>query len=79
MSPFTDVLPDLASADAPAKIRASGRVRRRWVVERTFAWLNPLRRLRVRYDKRAEIREAVLSLGCVPICWHALRKSRASE
>ena len=26
----------------------------RWVVERTFAWLNQFRRLRVRYDKRAD-------------------------
>jgi transposase len=25
----------------------------RWVVERTFAWLNQFRRLRVRYEKRA--------------------------
>jgi transposase len=34
---------------------------RRWVVERTFAWLNQYRRLRVRYDKRADIHEAFLS------------------
>jgi transposase len=27
----------------------------RWVVERTFAWLHQFRRLRVRYDKRADI------------------------
>ncbi len=30
----------------------------RWVVERTFAWLNQFRRLRVRYEKRADIHEA---------------------
>jgi transposase len=35
------------------------------VVERTFAWLNQFRRLRVRYDKRADIHEAFLSLGCI--------------
>ena len=46
----------------------------RWVVERTFAWLNQFRRLRIRYDKRADIHEAFLSLGCALICWHALRK-----
>jgi transposase len=45
-----------------------------WVVERTFAWLNQFRRLRVRYDKRADIHEAFLSLGCVWICWQSLRK-----
>ena len=42
----------------------SGLGRWRWVVERTFAWLNQFRRLRVRYDKRADIHEAFLSLGC---------------
>jgi transposase len=35
----------------------------RWVVERRFAWLNQFRRLRVRYDKRADIHDAFLSLG----------------
>jgi transposase len=39
----------------------------RWVVERTFAWLNQFRRLRVRYEKRADIHEAFLSLGCALI------------
>src|SRR5215469_4514707 len=29
----------------------------RWVVERTFAWFNQFRRLRIRYEKRADIRE----------------------
>ncbi len=35
--------------------------------ERTFAWLNQFRELRVRYEKRADIHEAFLSLGCVLI------------
>jgi hypothetical protein len=48
---------------------------RRWVVERTLAWLNQFRRLRVRYDKRADIHEAFLSLGCALICWQLLRKT----
>jgi transposase len=51
----------------------SGLGRRRWVVERTFAWLNQFRRLRVRYEKRADIHEAFLSLGCALICWHFLQ------
>ena len=46
----------------------SGLGRWRWVVERTFAWLNQFRRLRVRCDKRADIHEAFLSLGCALIC-----------
>jgi transposase len=44
-------------------------------VERTFAWLNQFRRLRVRYDKRADIHEAFLSLGCALIGGQRLRKS----
>jgi len=54
----------------------SGLGRWRWVVERTFAWLNQFRRLRVRYDKRADI-HAFLSLGCALICWQFLRKRLA--
>ena len=50
----------------------SGLGRWRWVVERTFAWLNQFRRLRVRYEKRADIHEAFLSLGCILICWRLL-------
>jgi transposase len=57
----------------------SGLGRWRWVVERTFAWLNQFRRLRVRYDKRADIHEAFLSLGCTLICWHALRRRWATS
>jgi hypothetical protein len=39
-----------------------------------FAWLNRLRRLRVRYEKRADIHEAILALGCVLICWKFLTR-----
>ncbi len=35
---------------------------------------NQFRRLRVRYDRRVDIHEASLSLGCVWICWKSLRK-----
>ena len=53
----------------------SGLGRWRWVVERTFAWLNQFRRLRVRYDKRGDIHEAFLSLGCAMSCWQSLRET----
>ena len=49
----------------------SGLGRWRWVVERTFAWPSQFRRLRVRYEKRADIHEAFLALGCILICWRA--------
>lgn len=47
----------------------------RWVVERTIAWLHQFRRLRVRYERRADIHEGFLRLGCVMICWKKLRKA----
>ena len=40
----------------------------RWVVERTLAWLHQFRRLRIRYERRADLHEAFLSLGCSLIC-----------
>ena len=45
----------------------------RWVVERTFAWLNQFRRLRVRYERRADVHIAFLSLACILICWRRLQ------
>jgi hypothetical protein len=42
------------------------------VVERTLSWLNRFRRLKVRYERRADIHQAFLSLGCALICWRAV-------
>jgi transposase len=47
--------------------------RHRWVVERTLAWLNRFRRLTVRYERRADIHHAFLTLGCCLICFNALQ------
>jgi transposase len=46
--------------------------RHRWVVERTLAWLARFRRLTVRYERRADIHDAFLTLGCALICFKAL-------
>ena len=46
--------------------------RHRWIVERTLAWLNRFRRLTVRYERRADIHQAFLTLGCALICFNAL-------
>ncbi len=46
----------------------SGLGSQRWVVERTFAWLHNFRRLRTRYERRAELHEAFMQLGCAVIC-----------
>jgi len=47
----------------------------RWVVERTIAWLHQFRRLRVRYERRADIHQAFLTLGCIRICFRCLKAS----
>ena len=46
--------------------------RHRWVVERTLAWLSRFRRLRVRYERRLDIHEAFVQLGCALITWDAV-------
>jgi transposase len=46
--------------------------RHRWVIERTLAWLNRCRRLTIRYERRADIHQAFLTLGCALICFKAL-------
>jgi transposase len=50
----------------------SGLGKVRWVVERTISWLHPFRRLRIRFERRADIHKAVLTLGCAMLCWNTL-------
>jgi transposase len=58
---------------ARRKIESSERLGRyRWVVERTHSWMNRCRRLKVRYERRADIHLAFLHLGCALICWNFL-------
>jgi transposase len=52
----------------------SGLGRVRWVVERTFAWLHSFRRLRIRWERDADLHYALLSLGCSLICWRYVRE-----
>lgn len=40
----------------------------RWPVERTLAWFHQNRRLRIRYERRADIHQAFLTLACIKIC-----------
>lgn len=46
----------------------SGLGKKRWVVERGFAWLHNFRRLRTRYERLPELHLAFLQLGCAAIC-----------
>ena len=53
----------------------SGLGKTRWVVERTLSWLHQFRRLRIRYERRADIHQAFLTLGCAIICHRAWKHS----
>ena len=56
-----------SDASAREKLDASGDKRypaRRWVVERTLAWLSKCRAVLVRYDKKAANYLGVLQLAC---------------
>ncbi|CAL9667421.1 IS5 family transposase ISGeob7 [Streptomyces sp. enrichment culture] len=46
-----------------------------WVVERTFAWLHQFKRLRIRYEIRADLHLGLLQLACSIICLRRLRTS----
>jgi transposase len=63
--------PILAERNTP---HGSGLGVHRWVVERTLSWLHQFRRLRVRFERRPDIHEAFLSLGCALICSHYLNR-----
>ena len=47
--------------------RALRRYRRRWIVERTIAWLWNFRRLVVRYDRSLTIYQAFFHIACFMI------------
>lgn len=47
---------------------------RRWVVERTLAWLSKCRALLIRYDKRAANFRALLQLACALLWFRRLHR-----
>jgi transposase len=57
----------------PKSPRGSGLGTKRWVVERTIAGLHQYRRLRIRYERRDDIHEAFVAIGCSLICFKLLR------
>jgi transposase len=66
------ITPKIARRGAP---HGSGLGKLRWVVERTFSWLHNFRRLRTRYERRADIHQAMISVACSVICLRRLLKS----
>jgi hypothetical protein len=49
--------------------------RHRWVVERTIAWTDQMRRLLIRYERRADIYDGFHPLGCALICFNFLKQT----
>jgi transposase len=66
------ITPRIARRGAP---HGSGLGKTRWVVERTFAWLHQFKRLRNRYENRADLHWSLLELACSIICLRRLRTS----
>ncbi|MFB7048172.1 IS5 family transposase [Streptomyces microflavus] len=66
------ITPKIARRAAP---HGSGLGRTRWVVERTFAWLHQFKRLRIRYEIRADLHLGLLQLACSIICLRRLKTS----
>jgi transposase InsO family protein len=65
------IRPLLAKVGAP---HGSGLGKTRWVVERTIAWLHHFRRLRIRWERRADIHYAFLILGAALIAFDFTQK-----
>lgn len=57
--------------EAQDRKRIPGYRARRWVVERTHAWLNRFRRLLIRWEKKAENYLAMLHFACAWITFRA--------
>lgn len=66
------ITPKIARRGTP---HGSGLGKTRWVVERTFAWLHQFKRLRTRYEIRADLHLGLLQLACSIISLRRLRTS----
>jgi transposase len=53
----------------------SGLGKVRWVVERAFVWMHQFKRLRTRYERRADLHQSLLEPACGLICLCRLRTS----
>ena len=52
---------------------------RRWVVERTFAWLSKCRAILVRYDKNPEHYLSLLQFACALLWYRRLLRKQARD
>jgi transposase len=71
---FTLVVPHRRNRTRPATAdgRRLRRYKRRWVVERTFAWLHAYRRVVTRFERRIELYDGFVHLACAFICLNRL-------
>ena len=60
----------------PGTPHGSGLGKDRYVVERTIAAVHQNRRLKVRYERRADVHQAFLTLACIKVCWYRLDPAR---
>lgn len=65
------IIPRIARRGIESKTKLG---RHRWVIERTFAWLNRQRRLLIRFDRSARHYEGFLHLACALICLNYLNR-----
>ena len=65
MLTVTDQLPEFIRHGV---LHGFGLGRQRLPAERTIAWLHQFRRLRTRWERRADIHEAFLALACCLVC-----------
>ncbi len=65
-------IPPVISRKGAPNIKGLGKLR--YVVEQTFTLLHQFKRLAVRWDRRIELHDALVSLGCSLICWRRLKK-----
>ncbi|MFE2639342.1 transposase [Streptomyces scopuliridis] len=67
-----EILPVVSRRGAP-NIKGLGKLR--YVVEQTFALLHQFKRLAVRWERRLDLHNAFVSLGCNLICGRRLKKA----
>lgn len=74
-----DYRPHIASRGAPARPPGRRFPARRWVVERTLAWLNRWRGILVRWDKQARNYLGLLQFACALLWFRRLHRLTAAS
>jgi transposase len=68
--------PRIAARNRPGEgRRRDSLARERSAIERTFSWLSSMRRLATRWERRADVYLAFLTLGCAIVCWRRLAQA----